>query len=371
MKVQMPSYVKNFKCIGALCKDSCCKDWAVDIDYESYKRYQNVSDPQMRKLLKRYVYKNPYATDAAIDFAGAELTPDKRCSFLDAEGWCLIQKHLGEPMLSNVCKLFPRTYNLVDGQLELALSTSCPEAARLMLSEPDAMTFCTGEIAKMPPIVTYTVESAAKENRGTAVQFLPQIRAELMRILDSGQYTSDEMIFVIERWLFSLGRQKRINRLPDLPMTDGVDKGALEKWMAVCGRMLSELLNEETVDSARYLNFSARADRLRQAGGSDRFEALETGAPQMLRRYLSNLVYRELLPFSESDDVWEGGLLILGRYALIKYHLGVLYDGTAETVIDYIQVFSKVVEHHHTFREEALKVLTDQIHRAQALFPVR
>ena len=34
-----PEYVGKFKCDSSKCNARCCKDWAIDIDEASYKKY--------------------------------------------------------------------------------------------------------------------------------------------------------------------------------------------------------------------------------------------------------------------------------------------------------------------------------------------
>ena len=32
IKLETPSYIKEFSCIGGKCEDSCCIGWDIDID---------------------------------------------------------------------------------------------------------------------------------------------------------------------------------------------------------------------------------------------------------------------------------------------------------------------------------------------------
>ena len=42
MKVFYPDYFDAFQCIAAACPDSCCKEWAVDVDPEMADFYRNL-----------------------------------------------------------------------------------------------------------------------------------------------------------------------------------------------------------------------------------------------------------------------------------------------------------------------------------------
>ena len=37
-----PSYLKNFKCIGGACEDTCCAGWSIEVDEGTYKKYKKV-----------------------------------------------------------------------------------------------------------------------------------------------------------------------------------------------------------------------------------------------------------------------------------------------------------------------------------------
>ncbi len=37
MKYRIPVYYNQFVCLGAECRDTCCKGWKIGIDEESYR----------------------------------------------------------------------------------------------------------------------------------------------------------------------------------------------------------------------------------------------------------------------------------------------------------------------------------------------
>ena len=139
MQVLEPRYFDRFKCIGADCEDTCCDGWGVVVDRESYERYQNPrTAPIAGEALSSLVEVNP-ASSSAGDYARMRLV-GTRCRAL-REGLCSIQQTLGEPYISDTCSSFPRVLNMTGGEIEMSLHLSCPEAARLALTDPDAMVF--------------------------------------------------------------------------------------------------------------------------------------------------------------------------------------------------------------------------------------
>jgi lysine-N-methylase len=125
--------VEAFRCLGADCEDSCCGDWGVSIDRQTYAKYQACGDTEMQSKLQRFIALNPIPSNDE-DFARIALV-ENRCPFL-AESLCSIQLKLGESYLSNACAAYPRAAVVIDGVEERSLHLSCPEAARLVLLNP-------------------------------------------------------------------------------------------------------------------------------------------------------------------------------------------------------------------------------------------
>jgi lysine-N-methylase len=133
-----PSYYETFRCVGAVCEDTCCRGWRVPVDKETYQEYQACSDPVLGARLHALVTINPTRVS---DESYAEITLDASgCPFL-TEGLCEIHAALGEEYLSKNCATYPRVMCLVEGVLERSLDLSCPEAARLALANPERIQF--------------------------------------------------------------------------------------------------------------------------------------------------------------------------------------------------------------------------------------
>ncbi|RJT47662.1 hypothetical protein [Rahnella woolbedingensis] len=48
--VSEPSYVSHFNCVGAACRDHCCKRWNITVDKTTYKKYLKSEIPNIRKV---------------------------------------------------------------------------------------------------------------------------------------------------------------------------------------------------------------------------------------------------------------------------------------------------------------------------------
>ena len=125
MQIIKPDYYDTFHCLASACPDSCCKEWAVQVDQDSAERYRALPGDLGDRL--RAVMAEE---DGDIILT---LTPDNRCPMWREDGLCRIQAQMGEEYLCHTCKQFPRLRHDYGDFVELGLELSCPEAARLIL----------------------------------------------------------------------------------------------------------------------------------------------------------------------------------------------------------------------------------------------
>ena len=121
----IPNYYTQFKCIASACPDSCCKEWAVDVDEGSAAYYRSLPG-ELGDRLRAVLHDTPEGTVMTIE--------NGRCPMWREDGLCRIQAQLGHDALCSVCQTFPRLKHDYGDYVELALELSCPEAARLILS---------------------------------------------------------------------------------------------------------------------------------------------------------------------------------------------------------------------------------------------
>ncbi|MDU7954790.1 MAG: flagellin lysine-N-methylase [Clostridium perfringens] len=136
MKVRVPNYFNEFKCIASECEDTCCAGWEIVIDDETHKRYEKV-EGEFGEILRSKIVKS--------DGENIFLLNNGNCSFLNEKKMCEIYINLGEDHLCYTCQQFPRyTEEFLDLK-EVGLSLSCPEAARIILRRAENTTFNLSE----------------------------------------------------------------------------------------------------------------------------------------------------------------------------------------------------------------------------------
>lgn len=163
--INAPKYMSTFSCVGEACEETCCSSFQVDVDRATFKAYMAVKEPGLGQDLQRYV-KKVREPRSASRYARIHLTSAGNCPFLDDNKLCSIQNRLGEGALSETCRSYPREAWERDGRRYLGAKLSCPEAARLCVSSPDAMAFPDGRFD--PPGDDGSADAAAKHLNGGA-----------------------------------------------------------------------------------------------------------------------------------------------------------------------------------------------------------
>ena len=370
--MQVPKYMIGFTCIGGACEDNCCIGWDVDIDKLTYTKYQRVTHPLMQRELKRYVKVNPDVYSDSINYAFAVLTPEKHCSFLNADRLCMIQKHLGESYLSNVCGSFPRITNKIDGNLERSATPSCPEVMRLLAESSDAMALVTVKDPASTPIISFNIKQNDKRFRGTLISELLAVRDACLNFFDSEASSIEVQLFEMANFVLEIMKLEKNSQLPLLKdfianqtATTKQKSDVLSDAYLKFSEMLIEHLEQVGADdSNRYMALSDFAKKGDVTVGYKHFEAFNQTHPHVLRNLIKNHIYKNLFPFSEGENAEQALWLLLSRYAMIKRQLFGLagYHNQLDRVMveSYLQVFSKVIEHHKHFEGRTIETLRAQ-----------
>lgn len=177
MEIIKPTYYDSFRCLASACPDSCCKEWAVQVDPASAARYSALPGA-LGDHLRRVMLQEEGETVLA-------LTPDGRCPMWREDGLCRIQAQLGEDALCQTCRQFPRLRHDYGDFVELGLELSCPEAARLILSE-------------LGDFIRAALPGGEEPEYDTdAMAILRRTRSEILSFLDSKEHPVGEALAVM------------------------------------------------------------------------------------------------------------------------------------------------------------------------------
>ena len=178
MKITTPNHYHKFHCLAATCPDSCCKEWAVQVDERAAALYRSLPGDlgdRLRQVMQ--------VEDGDTILA---LMPDGRCPMWRDDGLCCIHAQLGEGALCDTCRDFPRLRHDFGDFVELGLELSCPEAARLILNE-----------TKYETATTQAPGGTAPEYDTEAMTILLRSREEVLRFLEDTAYPVNQALTVL------------------------------------------------------------------------------------------------------------------------------------------------------------------------------
>ena len=135
-----PNYYPHFRCIAGACRHSCCVGWEIDVDAAALKKYRTVSGELGKRLKKNIARgKTPHF----------KLADGERCPFLNEDNLCDLIDLGSEDLLCQICADHPRFRNFFSSRTEIGLGLCCEEAARLILSQQEKVTFISDGEAEL------------------------------------------------------------------------------------------------------------------------------------------------------------------------------------------------------------------------------
>jgi lysine-N-methylase len=389
IKKRYPRYLKEFKCIGGKCEDSCCVGWDIDIDKITFRQYYKVQDKEMKRMFQKNVHNNDNYLDSDVDYGKVKLTIGKRCPFLDDENYCIIYSKLGEEYLSNVCTSFPRIINKVDGCYEMSLDVSCPEAARIILLIEEGIEFEEGEETLEKFIVSSDIDTTSKKFNKSLVKYFKEIRELSIKIIKNRKFDLSQRLYILGEFMNALeGKfEHNYNNVPkfieeyDINSVGDSYKKNQSSYiiqMDFFKKMLDFLDVPKEVDSLSFKEYTkqvivgfefeeeediSKHSELYIKAFEDYTEKFINNNSYIFENYLVNFIYNNMFPFSETESIFDGYIMLLARYSFIKFYLvgKYLYNkyDSRENIVEFIQVFSKIIGHHKTFTVDLLNYIKE------------
>ena len=386
-----PVYFEDFKCIGGKCEDSCCIGWNIDIDKVTFKRYFKVQDQEMKRMFQKNVQNNERCSSDEVDYGIVKLKKDKRCPFLDEENYCVIHSNLGEDYLSNVCTCFPRVTNKIDETYEMSLDVACPEAARLILLKEEGIKFFNREEHLEKYIISAQIDTNLKEVQNTPLRYFKEIRDFCIKIIQDRRFTISERLYSLGCFIEQLEEEIENNNI--IKFIENYDVALFAKAYSdddlnlllsnsnmnyiiqidLFRKMLKILRVDKDVESIR---FKERTSKMLNGYSFDEEENLQGKSEfyikafeeynekyfnkysYILENYLVNFIYNNMFPFNEVLSFFDSYMMLIIRFSFIRFYLVGLYlnnrEENDENIVEFIQVFSKTIEHHKSYLIDSL-----------------
>ena len=217
MLLRVPDYYERFHCIASACPDNCCIGWEIDIDPDSDRRYQQVAGP-FGERLRRSIHRDREQPCFRME--------GERCAMLNDDKLCELILCLGEESLCQICRDHPRFTDTFGTLRETGVGLCCPEAGRLLLSNPEPMDFLLLEIPETPE---------TEECDPELLRFLLEEREELFRIAqDRACSIPERMDRLLEygmRLQIKLEQEDSVPESDPAPVDESVAVSEVGKWL--------------------------------------------------------------------------------------------------------------------------------------------
>lgn len=135
----MPDYFTNFSCKMGACRSACCVGWPISVSMQNYFRLLGIDCP---KPLRDRLDVGLRMVDNPTNDRYAQFSPryDGNCPLRLEDGRCAIHAELGEEVLPDICRLYPRGIRTVN-DFECSCANSCEGVVELLFNEKEPIRF--------------------------------------------------------------------------------------------------------------------------------------------------------------------------------------------------------------------------------------
>lgn len=393
IKVLVPEYFKNFQCIGSACKDTCCRDWTITIDKNTYKKYKNLKKKDFNPLHNKQVILNK-EKNSPYQYALINLNTQKQCPFLDENQLCTIYQNLDESYMPLTCKMYPRNINYINKDIEISLTLSCPEAARLALLAPTPMTFehidieyqkymdlsnnlLLTEDNTLPKeewrefwnirISAITILQNKRFNIVSRLMFLGLLYNRIQTCIDNRTYDHiypeiskfvNETIPVIDTDIFSTLEKNILHQIAltqNVLSENAIGRNFREKFLHYLNAS-SSILEYKRENSPNENDYEHYQHLLKKFVIP--FLESET-CTDIIENYFVNEYFREVMPFGKYENIKDSLIMLCFSYSLIKAFLtGQVFVGntlTTDILLEIISLISRDLTHNSSYSQFILE----------------
>ena len=291
-------FLGDFMCDGSICHSRCCREWRIDIDPQTLKKYKKLKDKSLRKDIKDNIsyikQKKGYAFT---------LTKDNKCPFLQGDFLCRIQKQMGESYISDICATYPRVYKDFGTYMSESLTLSCPVAVLNLLKQEKPLHLLRNK----------------KSPKRKAMVLVPLLKGaiidNLMSIQNAGiALLQNQRLTMRQRWLNLLMFGEGLDKLflqADQDITEYI-KIFLDRGQMEIGKLADGL---DFLGNKYIVEFFAMLDRVMIARNviiNEREKAYERMFWEYYHLAESTTVGELLALYQEANNAWR--IYVMGKY---------------------------------------------------------
>ena len=120
---------EKFHCIADLCPMTCCQEWKIAVDEDTFEKWKTLEAPGESKHMLTST------TILKEDTCVIGLDSDGKCPFLTEEKLCRLVLTYGDTVLSKTCGTFPRQIHEFPDRVEKTVVNCCPAVVDLLEQE--------------------------------------------------------------------------------------------------------------------------------------------------------------------------------------------------------------------------------------------
>lgn len=269
-----PAYYDNFACVAGACTFTCCQEWKIAVDDETYTKWKKTSLFKQKSIcLSRYVKQKNGAHEIV-------LTNEKKCPFLNKDKLCDLVIELGDEILSKTCAIFPRQIHEFMDRTEYSLVSCCPAVVDIWNSQ-DNITF------------TQNLKDVSQDT-------LYKIRTLTITILQNKVYSVSKKLLLIFYILLDIHKKEKIT---EKILKEYEDKDTLQGLSETIDQMQFSNLNTFQEKNELFLDL---AENYRKEGRYIAYlEEIAQLAEKLSKNYDKNEMVEQLQQFEELFMIYE------------------------------------------------------------------
>lgn len=326
--------VKEFKCLGADCEDTCCQGWGMQVNKSCVQKYKDEYPELLKDVVSgeaEYIMRRNSETDFCVRYKN---------------GLCTIHKEKGELFLGDACNFYPRITRKYGDEYIMSAALSCPEIVRKAFFDENPFEFVESTLDRIPEeIVDYLPKEL--ENKELAGEEAIKIIMEILKFVENDSKSPDRVmsclisVFIslksidIKTWSEAIPFYLKMSENRLLPVeADEFDMCNLVLFLSALiyssKKQKDRKLNEITELLENALGIEINSQTLEMSiknGNSTNTKKIITKwkkndnekIRKILRKYIISQILLSGYPFSGlGKDMLERAMIFSVRYALFK-----------------------------------------------------
>lgn len=363
----VPDYFPRFACKMGACRTACCTGWPVTVSQENYFRLLGVDcSPELRRRLDCGLRPVDYPTPE--EYARFEHRWDGQCAARLPDGRCAIHAELGEDILADVCRLYPRGVRLEEEGYECSCANSCEAVVEAFFAHPAPMRFVEHTMTMALPTppsreVNFETLGRARDIRLYLISLMQERALPLPARLARLGAALDALATIMPARDTAALDALLAGKTPlPLPAPPAIDDAHLRDGLAIAEEMLAAL--NASSDSIRDIGERALAYFGEGEGAAARYRTAHDAFvyrfpawESWVEHLLVNHMFFAQFPYEDRPEtVHDEFIALCVTYAILRFLLLGAAPQTREEAADIAAALFRLVEHSN-FDRLALRLM--------------